>query len=151
MIVKSGKGGVPMRRGISMLFAVVGLSWLIGATAATALTADFPICKGSHRVTCIVDGDTLWFQQVKYRLEGIDTPEMAPRHKCMQEGLQARLARDRLQEIMSSNDFTITTHGKDRYGRTLGRFHIGDSTAGQMLVNEGLARPWRGRRESWCE
>jgi len=134
-----------------MLFAVVVLSWLIGPTAATALTADFPICKGSHRVTCIVDGDTLWFQQVKYRLEGIDTPEMAPRHKCMQEGLQARLARDRLQEIMSSNDFTIVTHGKDRYGRTLGRFHIGDTTAGQMLVDEGLARRWRGRRESWCE
>jgi len=79
-------------------------------------------------VTCIVDGDTLWYLQVKYRLEGIDTPEMVPRHKCMQEGLQARQARDRLQEIMSSNAFTITTHGKDRYGRTLGRFHIGDTT-----------------------
>ncbi len=55
---------------------------------------------------------------------------------------------DRLREIMSSTDFTITTHGKDRYGRTLGRFHIGDTTAGQMLVNEGLAKVWEGRRAS---
>ena len=73
---------------------------LAGPMLAHAIAADFPICKGSHRVTCIVDGDTLWYLQVKYRLEGIDTPEMAPRHKCMQEGLQARLARDRLQEII---------------------------------------------------
>ena len=76
---------------------------------------------------------------------------MAPRHKCVQEGLQARLARSRLREIMSSNEFTITTHGKDRYGRTLASFHIGDSTAGDILIVEGLARPWRGKRESWCE
>ena len=98
-----------------------------------------------------MDGDTLWFQQVKYRLEGIDTPEMEPRHKCVQEGLQARVARDRQQEIMSSNDFTITTHGKDRYGRTLARFHIGDTTAGQMLVSERLANVWEGRKAEWCE
>ncbi len=64
-----------------MLFAVVGHIWLVGGTVAAALTADFPICKGSYRVTCIVDGDTLWFQQVKYRLKDIDTPEMAPRHR----------------------------------------------------------------------
>ena len=27
---------------------------------------------------------------------------------------------------------------------------IGDTTAGEMLVSEGLARPWRGRTEEWC-
>jgi endonuclease YncB( thermonuclease family) len=37
-----------------------------------------------------------------------------------------------------------------RYGRTLGRFHIGDTTAGQMLFNEGLAKVWEGRRAEWC-
>ena len=125
--------------------------FLIAAPSlALALSASFPICKGSYRVTCIVDGDTLWYLQVKYRLKDIDTPEMAPRHKCVQEGLQARLARARLQNILSSDDFTITTHGKDRYGRTLAHFHIGDTTAGQMLVNEGLAKVWEGRRAEWC-
>ena len=29
---------------------------------------------------------------------------------------------------------------KDRYGRVLARFHIGNTTAGEMLVSEGLAR-----------
>ena len=89
----------------------------MGVTVAVTLTSDFPICKGSYRVTCIVDGDMLWFQQVKYRLKDIDTPEMAPRHKCVQEGLQARLARDRLQQIMSSSEFTITTHGITTHGK----------------------------------
>ena len=32
----------------------------------------------------------------------------------------------------------------------LAHFHIGDTTAGQMLVNEGLAKVWEGRRADWC-
>ena len=107
---------------------------------------------GSHRVSCIVDGDTLWFQGTKYRLYGIDTPEKAPNHKCAQEGLWARQATMRLQEIMSGGPFTISTHGKDRYGRTLARFHVWGSTAGQILLDEGLARPYAGRRRrGWCD
>ena len=27
---------------------------------------------------------------------------------------------------------------------------IGDTIAGQMLVNEGLAMVWEGRRADWC-
>lgn len=33
-----------------------------------------------------------------------------------------------------------------RSRRKLARFVIGSTTAGQMLVDEGLARPWRGRQ-----
>ena len=33
---------------------------------------------------------------------------------------------------------------------TLAHFHIGNTTAGQMLVNEGLAKVWEGRRADWC-
>ncbi|HEX9903374.1 MAG TPA: hypothetical protein VGA77_00260 [Propylenella sp.] len=32
----------------------------------------------------------------------------------------------------------------------LARFRIGETTAGEMLVSEGLARAWRGRMEKWC-
>ena len=31
---------------------------------------------------------------------------------------------------------------------TLAHFHIGDTTAGHMLLNEGLAKVWEGRRAS---
>ena len=33
---------------------------------------------------------------------------------------------------------------------TLAHFHIGDTTAGQMLVDEELAKVWEGRRAEWC-
>lgn len=33
------------------------------------------ICTRSSRHTCVVDGDTIWFGGINYRLEGYDTPE----------------------------------------------------------------------------
>jgi micrococcal nuclease len=68
----------------------------------------------------------------------------------MQEGLQAIEATKRLAEILSAHEFTIEPGGKDRYDRVLARFLIGNTTAGEMLISEGLARPWRGRTEEWC-
>ena len=129
------------------LFAVFGV---LLAAPAQSLTAEFPICGSGKRVTCIVDGDTLWFEGVKYRLEEIDTPEKGGLAQCMQEGLQAIEATKRLAEIMSTHEFTIETSGHDRYGRVLARFLIGDTTAGEILIAEGLARPWAGHREDWC-
>jgi endonuclease YncB( thermonuclease family) len=70
--------------------------------------------------------------------------------ECMQEGLQALEATKRLAAILSAHEFTIEPSGRDRYGRVLARFRIGYMTAGEMLVREGLARPWRGRTEDWC-
>jgi hypothetical protein len=46
-------------------------------------------------------------------------------------------------------EFTIEPSGKDRYG-VLTRLRIGSTTAGEMLVREGLARPCRGSTEDWC-
>jgi endonuclease YncB( thermonuclease family) len=124
---------------------------LVYSARALALTAEFPICGSGKRITCVVDGDTVWFEGVKYRLEEIDTPEKGHLAECMQEGLQAIEATKRLAEILSTHEFTIERSGKDLYRRVLARFRIGDTTAGEMLVREGLARPWRGRTEKWCQ
>lgn len=121
------------------------------ATAALAHSAAFPICGSGERVTCVVDGDTVWFEGVKYRFEEIDTPEKGALAECMQEGLQAIEATKRLAEILSANEFTVQTNGMDRYGRTLARFLIGEITAGEILISEGLARPWHGHMEDWCD
>src|SRR4051812_15919280 len=124
----------------SVLFAIVA----VFCSPAAALKADFPVCGSAKQVTCVVDGDTVWFRGTKYRFEEIDTPEMGERAECMQEGLQAIEATKRLAQILSQHAFTIVPSGKDRYGRTLARFVIGEKSAGDMLVEEGLARPWRG-------
>ena len=120
-------------------------------SAGAMLSGEFEICASGPRITCVVDGDTVWFEGTKYRFEEIDTPEKGGLAQCMQEGLQAIEATKRLAEILSTHNFTIETSGKDRYGRVLARFRIAGTTAGQMLVSEGLARPWSGRRERWCE
>jgi micrococcal nuclease len=133
-----------------MRAATLALAAVALASPAAALTADFPICDVGPRIACVVDGDTVWFGGVKYRFEEIDTPEKGTLAECMQEGLQAIAATKRLSEILSTHEFMIEAGRLDRYGRTLARFVIGDTTAGHMLVAEGLARPWRGRTEDWC-
>jgi endonuclease YncB( thermonuclease family) len=109
-----------------------------------------PTCGSEKRVTCVVDGDTVWVAGVKYRFEEIDTPEKGELAGCPQEALQAAEATERLAEILSTNTFRIEENGADRYGRVLARFVIGETTAGEILVEEGLARPWQGHTEDWC-
>ena len=111
-----------------------------------------PVCVAGKGRTCVVDGDTVRIAGVTYRFEEIDTPERGEFAECIQEGLQAIEATRRLAAILSSHPFNIVASGKDRYGRILARFVIGNTTAGEMLVAEGLARPWRGgRTEQWCD
>ena len=95
------------------------------------------------RVTCVVDGDTVWINREKIRLLDIDAPEMQGR--CPAERALAIRARDRLVELLRGRDVEIERDGTDRYGRTLAR--LGD--VGEQLVSEGLARRW-GDRRGWC-
>lgn len=99
--------------------------------------------------TCAVtDGDTIRCGDERIRLEGIDAPELfSP--KCPQEALQAAEARDRLGELLAPG-FTLERHGVDRYRRTLGTLRVNGQDVGTVLVREGLARTWSGRREPWC-
>jgi endonuclease YncB( thermonuclease family) len=119
--------------------------------ATPALAAQIPMCGSGPRITCVVDGDTVWVAGVKYRFEEIDTPEKGGLAECMQEGLLAIEAANRLAEILSTNEFTIVATGRDRYGRTLAHFMIGNRSAGEILIAEALGRRWRGRTERWCE
>lgn len=70
------------------------LAALLFASPATA--HGYPICDSSPRITCVVDGDTVWFEGVKYRFADIDTPEKGALAECMQEGLWAFEATKRL-------------------------------------------------------
>lgn len=119
------------------------------AEAGIPVNADFPLCGEGRRYTCTVDGDTVWLEGEKIRLAGIDAPELSS-PDCASERALAREATVRLSEILSSREWQLVREGKDRYGRTLATFHSSGETAGSRLVREGLARPWSGRKESWC-
>ncbi|MDP2118293.1 MAG: hypothetical protein Q8K28_00160, partial [Hoeflea sp.] len=43
-----------------------------------SLTAEFTICGERRRVSCVVDGDTFWFERQKIRIADIDAPELSP-------------------------------------------------------------------------
>ena len=118
-------------------------------TASLRTTAqEFPVCGSGKRLNCVVDGDTFWFNGEKIRIESIDAPEV--RGQCRQEKKLAERATQRLAEILSRQAFTVQRSGLDRYGRTLASIEGSSGEAGAILVREGLARPWSGRKEVWC-
>lgn len=96
------------------------------------------------RVTCVVEGDTVWIAREKIWLLDIDAPEM--KGKCPAERALAIRSRDRLVELLNARPVTIARDGVDRYGRTLARL----DDVGEQLVREGIARRW-GDRRGWCD
>lgn len=107
-----------------------------------------PVCRGSRRIDCVVDGDTFWVAGEKIRIANIDAPEI--RGYCAEERTLADRATQRLSELLSSAPLSITRQGEDRYGRTLALVRAGDTEAGAALVREGLAQQWTGRKAHWC-
>ena len=114
--------------------------------AAPEATASEPV-SGAIRV---VDGDTLDVAGERIRIVNIDTPEMPPKAKCASEADGALRARDRLDMLVRAGPVTLERTGTDRYGRTLAHVRVDGEDAGEALVAAGLARPWEGRRRSWC-
>ncbi|MCP4408844.1 MAG: thermonuclease family protein [Gammaproteobacteria bacterium] len=108
-----------------------------------------PICAGSKRVNCVVDGDTIWLNGEKIRLESFNTPEV--NGKCNRERQLARQATRRLSQILSSRPFTVVRSGYDIYGRRLAFVSTASGGVGGKLIREGLAHEWHGRKQSWCE
>ncbi|WP_158032200.1 thermonuclease family protein [Rhizobium rhizosphaerae] len=131
---------------------LIAISMLLIARCAGAVE----ICSGGHRaerkVTCVVDGDTIWQRGLKMRLLDIDAPETfgaeCPREKAL--GEKAKL---RLQELMGGG-YRIANSGlSDRTTdhRALVRVFIRNGRdAGQELVKEGLAQPWPNKGNKWC-
>lgn len=109
-------------------------------------------CFGGDRFACVVDGDTLWIEGAKIRIADIDAPEISE-PKCSTELALGNRATDRLIELVNQGSFKLRAwpgRDEDRYGRKL-RVLIRDGRSlVDILVSEGLARTWNGRRQPWC-
>lgn len=115
------------------------------------LSADFALCHSGGGTNCVVDGDTFWFRGEKIRIADIDTPEThGPR--CPSEAALGAQATARLHDLLNAGSFSLESAGRetDRYGRRLQIVTRQGESIGGRLVAEGLARPWEGRRRSWC-
>lgn len=123
-----------------------------GMATRDALSARFSLCHSGGGSNCVVDGDTFWFAGEKYRIADIDTPETHPA-RCAEEAELGDAATARLHEWLNAGAFSMESAGRDvdRYGRKLRVVMRDGESVGSVLVADGLARPWEGRRRPWCE
>lgn len=119
--------------------------------AGQVVNASFAKCGIGPRYNCVIDGDTFYYQGQKIRLSGIDTPE-THEPQCRQEAELGAAATRRFQELLNAGPFTLVATGRDedRYNRKLRGVRRDGRSLGNVLVAEGLARPWMGRRMPWC-
>lgn len=112
----------------------------------------YTLCSGSVRVHCVVDGDTIWHDGIKIRIADIDTPEVG-QPKCSSEAALGAKATKRLLQLVNAGRFEMKAwqgRDEDQYGRKLRVFVRNGRSLGDILVSEGLARTWSGRRVPWC-
>jgi endonuclease YncB( thermonuclease family) len=102
----------------------------------------------------VIDGDTIRSDEERIRLEGIDAAEIG-HAQCEAERRLAVLSKQRLQQLLGSGSVDIRRNQHpdkpDRYGRTLAQVLVDGEDVACVLIKEGYARPWRGRREDWCK
>lgn len=167
--------GAKRRTGSGLSYAIAGLvlGGLIGTAILTSPTSSlqpaadplgilgnvqsvaartFTLCHTGGGTNCVVDGDTIWMDGVKIRVADIDAPETHP-PRCQHEAELGSRATQRLYELVNAGPFTAHQagdRGRDRYGRQLRILMRDGQSLGGLLVQEGLARSWDGRRHPWC-
>ncbi len=102
-----------------------------------------------RRITCVVDGDTLWYQGIKIRLLDIDAPEVEG--LCLNERQLAQFAKLELTRLLNTGLIRITYDGQDRYGRHLATLLVREGEVGPAMLAAGLAESFGQRSPSpWC-
>lgn len=141
----------PLAIGLALAVAI-GLAQLGPFSPALQLAAQEPLPE-SVRLR-VIDGDTVEVRDTgeRVRLENIDTPETGDRAQCQAEReAGARATGEARRLINGANRVSVRRSGRtDRYGRTIGWVFVDGRDLGGLLIEAGLARPWRGRREPWC-
>jgi endonuclease YncB( thermonuclease family) len=114
----------------------------------------------------IIDGDTVRISGEVFRLVGFDSPETY-RAQCPSERELGNRATFRLRQLVAGGGLDLErvacscrprTEGTPRcnYGRSCGVLRVRGRDVGELLIAEGLARPYVcGRtscpaREAWC-
>ena len=106
----------------------------------------------------VVDGDTvdvdidlgfgIWLRNERVRIMGIDTPESRTRDKVEKKfGLASKAKLKSLLGKTGVLKTQVNKNGEDmkgKFGRILGDFQVGVTTASKILCEEGHAVPYFG-------
>jgi endonuclease YncB( thermonuclease family) len=125
-----------------------------------------PALAERHRVTSVHDGDTFslarrvapWGLALSVRLNGIDTPEAAPKAQCAAEAEAADAAKWHLRALIAAagNRVTLTRVKHDKYGGRINasataRIGIHTVNLAAAMIEAGFARAYDGGpRRGWC-
>ncbi|WP_394689190.1 thermonuclease family protein [Hoeflea sp.] len=143
---------------IGLAFGMVASAACLLVDAASLMAKDEAVavsyerCGTGVRINCIVDGDTLWSNGVKIRVADIDAPEIS-KPRCAAEKVLGERATTRLIQLVNTAPFQMRAwpgRDEDKYGRKLWVLIRDGRSLGDILVSEGLARTWTGKREPWC-
>ncbi|OCJ59468.1 thermonuclease family protein [Agrobacterium tumefaciens] len=149
--VAPAQASAPKERGVSVFRGNQQKSEHTSLSRTTP-TATYTYCAGKVRVDCVVDGDTFWNNGVKIRVADIDAPEIGT-PRCASEKAVGDRATRRLLELVNAGPFEMQSwsgRDEDRYGRKLRVLVRNGRSLGDVLVSEGLARTWTGKRQPWC-
>lgn len=132
--------------------------------ASTLLGVSFPALADTYQITRVIDGDTVEIAvgflpaplppKLSIRVLGVDTPEKAPRAKCELEAERAKKASAFTKDaVANAHKVDIQIKEWDKYGgRVLGYVILDGRSLTDMLIENGLARPYHGEaKTSWCE
>ena len=104
----------------------------------------------------IVDGDTVHINDKKFRLEGIDAPEM--RQQCKKESLKitsiigftfykdyscGKVSKEKLITKINTSEIKCISSSKDRYKRYIATCFKGKTNLNQWMVRNGFAIAYR--------
>ena len=141
-----------MKKLLALLFIVPSLVF----AAKPTVTYDI-------EVTRVLDGDTIEYKApflpaplkpvLKIRVLGIDTPEKGHRAQCPEEAaLALKASALTKQAVKEAKTIELQLQSWDKFGgRVLGYVLIDGKNLGDMLIAQGLARPYDGgTKSSWC-
>ena len=104
----------------------------------------------------IIDGDTVHINENKFRLEGIDAPEM--RQKCKKESLKisfiigftfykdyncGKVSKEKLKSKIRGSEIKCIFTTKDRYKRYIATCYKEKTNLNQWMVRNGYAIAYR--------
>ena len=104
----------------------------------------------------VVDGDTIHINNYKFRLEGIDAPEM--RQQCKKESFKisffigftfykdyscGRVSKEKLITKIDTTEIKCISSSKDRYKRYIATCFKGKTNLNQWMVRNGFAIAYR--------
>ena len=104
----------------------------------------------------VIDGDTVHIENYKFRLEGIDAPEM--RQQCKKESFKisffigftfykdyscGRVSKEKLITKINTSEIKCISSSKDRYKRYIATCFKGKTNLNQWMVRNGFAIAYR--------